>query len=133
MHAFVASLTTFTLIIHGLIGCCWRLAPSDSQDGANTCLVAGACCPSERGDGQEHDESPCSPSPGRSQCHGVCTYLSPERTSVDQAPLELSFDSVAAVESLTGGQLVASVRDPAAAVPCEPPLRLHLLNQLLLI
>jgi hypothetical protein len=134
MRAFVASLTTITLFIQGLFGCCWGSAPIVSQGPAKAvCSAPVSCCQSGCDAAKDRDETPNPPCPRPAQCRGVCTYLSPQRTTMDHAPLPLAFDSVINLALSVGSQSASSSRDQAAAIPCEPPLRLHLLKQMLLI
>jgi hypothetical protein len=133
MHTLVSSITIVALFVHGLIGCCWRPAPSESRTACAGYRPA-VCCQS-RGEGATgQNEAPCSPCPGESPCRGLCTYVSPQKTLVDHSPLPVSFETAAIVSVSGGGASAPSLWNPAAeGVPWEPSLRLHLFHQVMLI
>lgn len=123
MSRFLAILTAGLISLHALLGCCGlHLCASDA---AEHCQVA---CDHQ---GCEHEHSD---DPGDSclVCRGASTYLPPEKPHVDD-----SFTYVATVipTALTGlgnytsGAGVADIHGTALG----PPLRLHLLHQILLI
>jgi hypothetical protein len=135
MHTFLSGLLAIALSVHALFGCCWHRAYSDPLcDHAIASVIAPAeCC--------EHPNMPVDrnlpQTPGNHQrdCQGVCTYLPTQKTQLDVPTVFESLDLVATPTGNFDGQLSALGVTGVAHHPrsFEPPLRLHLLHQLLLI
>jgi hypothetical protein len=134
MRAIVTSSMAAMLIIQSLTGWCCHGSRHVLQ--TRTCAAArysvAGCC--ERC----NKNSDTAPQPIPCQCYeclGVCTYLPPEKTQLDDSRLDQRFDLVAIAPVLNHTHLVCAPRWLLAAesVPPEPPLRLHLLHRSLLI
>ena len=139
MHAFLSNLTAFLLVVHAMIGCCHHQWHCDAECAAaapvSLCAAPLPCC--DQCCGSYHEsEPPAEPCDCEFECQGVCTYVPTEKTQVDASPADAAFDFPAAIPALLDGQLAA------AALPWDlahtlndspPPLRLHLLYQILLI
>jgi len=135
MRTFLTILVAATLLGHALIECNWHSGNTCSGCGTDvaSAMVPPACCEhrSPTADGQR-------PSPDRPcDCQlngGGCDYLPPQKTLLDAWQLLSPLDAVALAspscqDSLPGRlwQRAGGRGDP------EPPLRLHLLHQILLI
>jgi len=129
MQAFVASLTAAMLLLHAVLGCCWhhahrcehRLASAQPAD----------CCHHlpQDGDGQpENNPHSC---PG--ECEGSCVYVVPGKVQIE-APQWTSIDFLAVLPLLADEPWEAATSwEAACSVPdFAPPLRRHLLHQVLL-
>jgi hypothetical protein len=131
MQAFVSSLTAALLFIHTVFGCCWHHAHG-CQLGAAVAVTSGAKCGHQHqhdGDGP-HDEKPCG---CKIECQGSCIYVVPQKVTV-QAPEWVGIDLVAVLPSLAehGMGTAASWEAGWSAPDLAPPLRRHLLHQVLL-
>lgn len=135
MQAFVANLTAALLFIHTVFGCCWhhahrcehgravvRKQPAEDQP--------AKCCHHRDDSGSEQQETPCK---GKTGCEGTCTYVVPQKVSVE-APQWVAVELLAALPSLSDSQLNAAACWDAVSTPPDlaPPLRIHLLHQVLL-
>jgi len=128
MTRFLAILTAGLISLHALLGC-YGLRVCDLDDG-EVCHVA---CVHEDCDhkGCDHEDSD-GPADCCLVCRGTSTYLPPERPQVDDC---FGFAATVVPPALTslrdfrGGAEVADIQRTALG----PPLRLHLLNQILLI
>lgn len=152
MHAFLTNLTAFSLFIHALVGCCWHHAHTcDCQEElqvANALHVAelqangsqaiqaraAACCHDCH---PTNDEQPQPPAPCKCnlECHGVCTYLPPQKTQLDSNTVARAFDVVPPpLDPVDHAALRAIpwelVSDPGESIAT---LRIHLLHQVFLI
>jgi hypothetical protein len=125
MHAVVSSLMAATLLVHAVLGCCWHSRCDQQQ------TKGAACCKHH-----EHcqDQEPAKPCKCRVECHGVCTYLPTQKVQVDTPEVVVPFDFVATLSFAVGADLASALRE-AVYLPddIEPPLRLHLAHQVLLI
>jgi hypothetical protein len=123
------------LLLHAALGCCWHHAhkcdgceTASVESSADHCEHAG--CHEQHGSGCHQNPSPCK---CRVECQGVCTFLPPGKVLIDLVPLVSSLDVTNV--AFRGGDL-SSARYAAWSGCCpnlEPPLRLHLLHQSLLI
>jgi hypothetical protein len=134
MQALFSSLVAASLLIHAAIGCCWHhshngLCADDRQcqPTSDACAHHHGCC---NGQHDQPTQEPC----GGHQCHGLCNYLPIQKSQVDDLKLQLPLDFAAILPATCDMQGVAvhhAVGCSKAA--CEPPVRLHLLHQILLI
>jgi hypothetical protein len=141
MRGCLSSLTAAMLALHTLLGCCWHHAHCCTQEcGSAVCIES----PSPDGcQGDRADDSCAATSSvghghhghhGRHECQGgTCTFMGPNRVNWQQS--SLSFDALPAVLSPINGAAVAEVRAKPFFGPDAflPPLRRHLLDQVLLI
>lgn len=127
MQAFVATLTAALLFIHTVFGCCWHHAQ------CSTAAVAEPthCCHHHKHGGDSKQQpKPCK---CNVQCEGTCNYVVPQKVKVE-APQWITVDLLAVLPSLAGGQIEGPSSWQAISWPPDlvPPLRTHLLHQVLL-
>jgi hypothetical protein len=132
MHRIVHSLAACVVLLHILGGCCWHHAHAEST----------GCCehsshPAEANDLAEGDQDCTGQGSHHSKdgCHEAgCVFVAPELRGVVIV--------VRSVQGLSGpcpdvfaAASTISGRDPLGVPPSGsgPPLRLHLLNQVLLV
>lgn len=135
MRAITVNLTAVLLVIHAMIGCChhdWQCGSEGSPaDKVATC----GCCDHHGATQGDVEENPA-PCDSQQECHGVCNYV-PTQRAVDGTLDGSNNRAVAiAIPKLIHYHAAASVACWADVVPPDdspPPLRLHLLYQLLLI
>jgi len=129
MQAFVASLTAALLFIHTVFGCCWHHAHPCEQ--ISTMAQPATCCHHH----QHNSDSKQGEKPGKCkvECEGTCTYVLPQRVQIE-APQWVAIDLLAVLPSLAECPLeVGSSREVLTLLPdWAPPLRTHLLHQVLL-
>ena len=156
MQALLTHLTAFSLGIHALVGCCWHHAHECACQAGTQVVVAdaetpklAACChhchrlsdsPSDLTPGDcrsEDDQSSHPPAPCncKVECHGVCTYLPPQKSLVDGFDDSAAFDlsPLAIDQSCAAATRAAYWEWPADSGDAAAPLRLHLLHQVFLI
>lgn len=134
MHAVFTSLMAGLLFIHTVFGCCWHHAHSygECQHALAEASQPVKCC---KHDHESESKLPQKPCKGHAECQGVCTYLVPQKVQIDFPQVIAPFDLVAIPSVLTDAQIAAAARWELACchTEIEPPLRLHLLHQTLLI
>lgn len=140
MRVIACNLMAAMLLVHAMVGCCrYHRHETAHRDGAaaDERLAAGCC---HHGDGCcGHEEQP-SPAPCdcRMECKALCIYLPPERCVTDAGDLSRAMDVVCALDMLglrTAVEAAAAkpIGDRAwAHTALEPPVRLHLLHQIIL-
>lgn len=133
MHAFVTSLTAAALLTHALVGCYGHHALTCSRCEAT--VASASCCDHEHDHGTPAEShSPAGPCKCSLTWAG-CVTLPPQKTEFDAAPLAAWFDLIAA-DQTSNGPLLGSrsgwERGEELSAH-QPPLRLHLLHQALLI
>ncbi len=139
MHAFLSNLTAVLLVVHAMIGCCHHPWHCEVECAAaapvSLCAVAFPCC-DQCCESYDESEPPAEPCDCELECQGVCTYLPTEKTQIDVSPADTAFDLPAAIPALLDGHLAAARLSRVLAHTLDespPPLRLHLLHQILLI
>ena len=133
MQAFLANLTAAVLFIHAAIGCGWHHAHCE-----NPAVPAfEACCDHHHHHHGDEDVPSQKPSPGPccTHCEVSCVYTVPQKVQVDAQVAISWIDLVTALPGVTTSQTavpgwIATAEDERATAP---PLRLHLLHQLLTI
>ena len=142
MRIFAHCSTAIMLAVHVLLGCCahhGHSGKSFQQDDAHAC--AHACpshaCENGTSDGTCGDSSQTSPSDSKDSCDGEpCLAIVDSSSSVrSTVSLDIDFWTVvgladSSVAADAANRLVQSV---CILHECGPPLRTHLLNQVLLI
>jgi hypothetical protein len=133
MRTVFCSLLCNSLLIHAVLGCCWHDAHDAAAcDGSLPSLAADAdCC--HDGDSATDEHGPQVPCKGHPDCHGLCNYLPVQKTGFDNCLDHMVIDFAVDVPAASGSQISAL---SFAAGPSEyypPPIRLHLLHQILLI
>lgn len=91
------------------------------------------CCADECG--FEQDSTPPTPCDCKVECHGTCTYLPPEKSSVDDAADVQAFMQpvISVVDHSSTDLLSANWEWLADPVDSAQPLRIHALHQVFLI
>ena len=129
-NAFIANLTACTIGVHALLGCCWHHEHAGPQAGILASLAAlqhdgglhAAKCPG----GEQHKPNVCR--------EGKCDFIRLVNKKLTQTP-SVSFSSFA--QPLAGADRAVngerSDRQLGDADFDPPPLRLHLVKQVLLI
>lgn len=136
MRAVSSSLMVGLLIIQAVSGWCWHPARNCTGLESSVAPVAWTirCCDGDCEGAREREPSqdPCK---CRLECSGVCTFVPPEKTQIDAPQLVVGFDHLAVSPALTDSQAVSAFWTEVARgrSELEPPLRLHLLHQILLI
>lgn len=131
MQAFVANLTAAVLFIHSVFGCCWHHSHACDRITAVAMSQSTKCCH------HRHDESDSKQQekPGKCEvdCEGTCTYVVPEKVTIE-APQWVAIDLLAVLPSLSERQIEAATSWEALLAQSDlaPPLRIHLLHQVLL-
>ncbi|HEX5472727.1 MAG TPA: hypothetical protein VFW73_12625 [Lacipirellulaceae bacterium] len=131
MRAAFLSAVVASLIGHTLFGCCaHHIVTCDEPPNV---LVDGDC--GHHGDcdvfGNHQHKCPCK---GHSQCRGLCTYLPGPKVNLGHLKSLVQLDFAAVVPAVCDSY-VASLIDieQSRFLNAEPPLRLHLFEQILLI
>ncbi len=134
MQVLLSNSTALVLLVHALLGCCWHHAPACHEPEAEP-AAAVACCSHHQHAEDGCGHTPVEPCKCKLECHGICTYLPPQKTSLDAPELIVPFDFVAL--TLATSHLSASPEASwdAAISPGSSGCahRLHLLHQVLLI
>lgn len=133
MHTFFTNLMAGLLFIHTVFGCCWHHAHSYAPPEHAAIHKASHCCHHhEHSAGSKHDETPCQ---DRLECHGTCTYVAPQKVQIDSPVATASFELAAVLATNADGLIAPEVPHGWELLPnaTQPPLRIHLLHQILLI
>lgn len=138
MQTVLASLLATVLSIHAVLGCCWHHAQACTDSASGVDHGCGLSCCHEtagatgHGDecGDDHGDplrAPCS-----GECHASCIYWGGSKSTVGDWQPKFAVNVALAVDgSLPGRMLVAAASVDHRVSP--PPLRLHLLQHVLLI
>lgn len=136
MHIVLSSLMAALLGIHAFFGCCWHHGHRCAECTPSATQVAqpAKCCHHHQGtDEKQHGkQTPCK---CFLECHGVCIYVPSQKVQLDSPELIVPLDFVAVLTAFSDMQQASTApweisRGPTAV---SPPLRLHLLHQILLI
>lgn len=136
MQAVLSNLMASLLLIQAVTGWCWH-APNDCANCAHSTVhrVARTCSCRDQCKPCEHSEGSPAPGGSKGKCHGFCTYVAAQETRIDMSQATVSFNMAAIVLTELDRQLTSAIAWERAChlAVSEPPLRLHLLHQLLLI
>jgi hypothetical protein len=135
MHTFLSGLVALALLVHAVCGCCLHHAHANSPCDHGIALeIAGSECCEHTGAPAEGN-LPQSPCDGERGCHGVCNYLPTPKTQFDRSHELAAIDFATTLPQYVDAQLFALCSVGAVCEPhsFEPPLRLHLWHQHLLI
>lgn len=135
MRNILSNLIAALLLVHALVGCCRH---RDHQAADNRCpevsAPAHSCCGHA---GCEREKSqPPTPCKCKIECHSLCVYLPPQKGVVTSSSLALFVNFAGAgTEFVTVDIPTASglERWQAEHFALQPPIRLHLLHQIILI
>ncbi len=138
MRTFVSNLTAAMLLVHALVGCCRH--PEHSHTSCENTefsdSLATDCCRHDHEPSSHKDEQPFSPCDCQFKCKALCIFLPPEKTLVDARQTVLCIDVVAIASCAANGYAPSAHRYWSAESVLhglEPPLRLHLLHQIILV
>ena len=133
MRAAFSSLVSASLLVHALFGCCWHHAQACAFFSAEPVAAEpGDCCHHGAAPSEHQSPSPCDKG---THCEGGCTYLPAPKSQVEMPRFLSPSDFVAILPVGTDAPFCAmrpAERSPKPHI-LEPPLRLHLLHQQLLI
>jgi hypothetical protein len=131
MRAVLFSAVAVSLIGHALIGCCAHhiIACTDLPN----VLADSDCCHRHDGDTSQNHQPKC-PCKDHSQCRGLCTYLPGPKVDSGSLKSLVQIDVAAVVPAVVDSQVATLIgMERTRQLHAEPPLRLHLLQQILLI
>ncbi len=137
MRAIVTILTSSTLLVHALVGCCWHCEPT-----CGPCHVAAAasssasgCCDHDHEGNNDRGHQPAVPCKCKLECKKVCISLPPEKILLDESHTVLPLESVATAAIVLSRSIAEAANGIVVSAPpeLEAPLRLHLVYQILLI
>ena len=135
MYRLVRALALAAVLVHITFGCCVHHAHAESVLGDGECAAGAGGCGEEHGD--DHDRAcPHRQEPSRGCCdRQPCSFVRPEVGGVLGVSIERHLLSVAASLTGTAGAASRSTIDAIdlRRVVRSEPVRLHLLNQVLLV
>lgn len=122
------------LLIQAVFGLCWQPARAciDLETAAEL-VCAHRCCDSGC-EGNEEGTPSQAPCKCHLECSGICTFLAPEKPQVDSVKLVVALDDLSAYSALIDMRADGGYWTELAFGPAKfpPPLRLHLLHQVML-
>ncbi|HVT29051.1 MAG TPA: hypothetical protein VHE81_13635 [Lacipirellulaceae bacterium] len=131
MRAAFFSAVVVSLIGHALFGCC---AHHIIDLNALPSVLADRDCGHHDGVDaapNPHHQCPCK---GHSQCRGLCTYLTGPKVDVKNFKSLVQLDIAAVLPAVFDSQIATLIgAERTRQLHAEPPLRLHLFQQILLI
>jgi hypothetical protein len=131
MQAFLSSLTAAALFIHTIFGCCWHHAHACEHLLSAAASQPAKCCHHhQHQSGSEQQQKPCK---CQVNCEGTCTYIVPQKVKIE-APQSVAIDLLPVLPPLSDRQIETAASWEAVSSPSDlaPPLRTHLLHQVLL-
>jgi hypothetical protein len=135
VNAITSSLMSVLLVIHAMLGCCWHHAHAcvGQEASAQPTAHGSSCC--QHHDCPQRQEQPAAPCGCKIECQGVCIYLPTQKVLIDNSPLAVAFEFAAVDRTLDGSHVPTAISWEVAsgAIASSPPLRLHLMHQILLI
>lgn len=136
MQAVISNLLAGLLLIQALTGWCDRslyVCESGCAEVADSGLADNCCkhdvCP------VGEDRSPADSCPSKGECHGICTYVPSQETRIDTSQVVLPVAFMAVIPATADAETVSSLSLDSLwhSAISEPPVRLHLLHQIILI
>jgi hypothetical protein len=132
MRTVFLSLLSASLLVHAALGCCWNRTHGLSFGDASALACAETGCDHEHDaapDGH-HSHGPCK---SHSHCHGMCNYLPAQKSQVGKWQPQVTIELASHATPPSGWQVGARSFAVGMRASFPPPLRLHLLHQILLI
>lgn len=136
MRALVPNLTAVLLVIHAMIGCCHHPWHGDGEVEAASIRVSHCSCCGHHGVSHDASEGPSEPGNGERECHGVCSYIPTQRLQLGASAGGVDFSLAVMTPVHRSGRIAAPderLEQLGIVDDSPPPLRLHLLHQILLI
>ena len=134
MRAIFSSLVAASLLIHAAVGCCRHHADLDACVGDQAADYACDVDADHHHDCDEQHGQPADQPCGGHHCHGLCNYLPVQKSQLDDLKVKLPLDFVALLPAACDVQVVALHHAECLSESVAgPPVRLHLLHQILLI
>jgi|GEM_PF-4049109 len=136
MRAVSSILMAGLLLIQAVSGWCWHSARDYARLGTSASPKAWSvsCCDGDC-EGTQDGEPSQDPCKCRLECSGICTFVPPEKTQIDAPLLAVGFDHLAVSPALADSLALSTrwTQVVFGASKTEPPLRLYLLHQSILI
>jgi hypothetical protein len=134
MRTIFSSLVAASLLIHAAFGCCQHDAHRDvcvdDHEAERVCDADG----NHHHDCVEHHGQPADQPCGGHHCQGQCNYLPVQKSQPDDLKVKLPLDFVAVLPAGCDVRVVALHHaEWLSESVAGPPVRLHLLHQILLI
>ncbi len=131
MRRVFFSAVAVSLVGHALFGCCAHHIV-DLNDLRNV-LADSDCCHHNDGETSQNHNPQC-PCKDHSQCRGLCMYLPGPRVDLGSLKSLVQIDLAAVIPAVFDSQVATLIgMEQARQLNAEPPLRLHLFQQILLI
>ena len=138
MNVILRNLMATLLLIHASFGCCSLHAHDCSE-----CIVPSvkpkcieSCCHCQQKP-KKHDSHKSNPKPCKKDCDGTCTYLPSQRSKINASHWAVGLVFVidtSKIDHCNGQHLLSCPWDRSGGqLLNSPPLRLHLLHQVILI
>jgi hypothetical protein len=137
MQAVFSNLMAGLLLIQALTGWCDRsphACASRCPDATDLVQAEDGCCRHDACPVGE-DRSPADSCPSKGECHGICTYVPSQETRIDTSQVVLPDSFMAVMSATLDAEIASSLLLDALwhSAISEPPIRLHLLHQIILI
>ncbi len=135
MHKLVHNLTMILVLYHVVVGCCWHHGHVESPAPSVGGPINTACCGHDH-DGHHDGQNPADHSHQQGgECDdGMCFFVVPQvdggAMAVDRPAFSINLGSNLSRQEGASPRCPLSEPPPPAGIP---PLRLHLVNQILLI
>jgi hypothetical protein len=131
MQAFLSCLTSVLLLVQALTGwCCHHCTCADSSRQVSVVGQVAKCCGGSRETAPVNEsEKPCK----ENHCSGFCTFLPIEKCAAEDCQLTVTWDALFVASTSLCPELETLEVYGQGDVFVAPPLRLHLLNQNMLI
>jgi hypothetical protein len=135
MRTVFSSVLAASLLVHAALGCCWHKSQDTCEcDGTHRLLAVASECDHDHDaapEGDRHDSH--QPGKGQSHCPGTCNYLPVQKSQLGKIQILAPVDTVAVVPLTCQAQVVSYFAAEPTGGRLEPPLRLHLLHQIILV
>jgi hypothetical protein len=135
MRIAFTSVLAASLLIHAALGCCRHCAQEtcDCDHAPISLAMESACCHDHHDSAHKHGHEKHDPCKRHSTCHGMCNYLPAQKSQTGKilslVPVHITLETATA-----DGVRLAGYHDAElTGRPFQPPLRLHLLLQTILV
>lgn len=133
MRSYLTNLMAIWLVMQAMTGWCCRRPCLEEAHQVELVAQKTACRCHECGDTTSHPQpaKPCS----CNECHGFCTYVPPEKFPAETLQVSPGFDVLAVSPATITAQTLSAdwFVTHCQYSPTPPPLKLHLLHQILVI